>query len=56
MREETHEEIKSQRDALLAVNGEAAKRAQLLERALELLLLAGHVSKERVEQAKALAQ
>lgn len=54
--EETPESIKQQRDALLRINGEAQKRADSLERTLELLQLAGHLTKARVEQAKALAQ
>lgn len=55
MKEETPEEIKQQRDVLLTIEGTAQKREQELQMTIALLITAGHVTEERVGQARNLA-
>lgn len=56
MREETPEEIKNQRDCLLKIEGQAQKREEESNRVIKLLVAAGLVSEEKVEQARELAR
>ena len=56
MREETPEEIKNQRDALLKIEGLAQKREEESNRVIKLLVAAGLVSDDKVEQARELAR
>lgn len=56
MKEETPEEIKQQRDALLAIERAAQKREGEANRTIALLIAAGLVSEEKVEQARELAR
>jgi hypothetical protein len=55
VRPKTLEEITQERDALLSINGVAQTRADHFEMVIDLLVAAGHVTKEKVEQAKVLA-
>lgn len=50
------DEIKMERDALQSIVASAQKREAEAERTLQLLLIAGHVQEDRVEQARALAR
>lgn len=54
--EEKPEDIKNQRDALLTIIQSSQRIAKEHEQAIALLLLAGHVDQERVDQAFALAR
>jgi hypothetical protein len=56
MKTETPEEIKQERDALLTINGAAQKREEEWKMIMDLLILAGHVTQERVEQARKLVR
>lgn len=56
MREQTPEEIKTDRDALLQVTEGFQKRAQTAERIIQLLLVAGFVTQKKVDQATKLAE
>ena len=48
--------IKAERDALISIVESSQKREAEAERTLQLLLTAGHVQEDRVEQARALAR
>lgn len=56
MKEQTSEEIKQERDALLSIVKGAQQRESEAERVIKLLLTAGHVNELRVDQARELAQ
>lgn len=56
MKEQTPEQIKAQRDVLLTIEGQAQKRHEKSERVIRLLIAAGHVHEDKVEQARALAE
>jgi len=53
--EPAYETLKAERDALLTIVGQAQADAKAAERVIELLIVAGHVSPQRVSQARALA-
>lgn len=53
---EDHDTVLSERDMLLALVEGAQKREAEAERTLQLLILAGHVDENRVQQARKLAK
>jgi hypothetical protein len=55
-KEQTPDEIKTERDVLLQVVQGAQQREQESERTIQLLLIAGHVKEDRVNQARELAK
>lgn len=56
MKEETPEQIKAERDALLKIEGLAQKRESESNMVIRLLVAAGLVSEEKIEQARELAR
>jgi len=56
MKEKTLEEITQERDALLSIVEGAQRRERESERTIQLLVIAGHVKEDRVNQARELAK
>lgn len=54
MKQQTPEEIKQERDALLSLAKSAQKEAQENDRILRLLVAAGFITDEKIEEARAI--
>lgn len=55
MSNQTPEQVRNERDALLSVVKASQEIAETSKRIIELLLVAGYVTQERVDQARKLA-